>query len=284
MTVNVARRSRRRTSAPRLDPVVAPTESLAIGEINQTVFDCPNCSRPLALGARRCPGCGTHLVLGVPFAKASVLGGVGLAIGIALGGVLGFTAGFGQRVTAAPAAGVAGLPSKAPGVAGGGPAATNSSRPTVVPPSGTPPASAAPVGQIPPISRSALLQAVAVNGRLQAGGSALKAALGARSFDASSVADVLRTMSADSVFGQQLAGRLAAWSGSAMLAQDLDALYGDVHDTATEALVASVRDAAAYRSSAMKMLKVLGPLSALDADAGALAGQVGLDPPPSAAP
>ena len=283
MTVNVARRSRRRTSAPRLDPVVAPTESLAIGEINQTVFDCPNCSRPLALGARRCPGCGTHLVLGVPFAKASVLAGVGLAIGIALGGLLGFTTGLGQRVTAAPAAGVAGLPSKAPGVAGG-PAASNSSHPTVVPPSGTPAPSAAPAGQIPPISRSALLQAVAVNGRLQAGGAALKAALGARSFDASTVADVLRTMSADSVFGQQLAGRLAAWSGSAMLAQDLEALYGDVHDTATEALVASVRDAAAYRSAATKMLKILGPLSALDADAGALAGQVGLDTAPSAAP
>ena len=283
MTVNVARRSRRRTSAPRLDPVVAPTESLAIGEINQTVFDCPNCSRPLALGAGRCPGCGTHLVLGVPFAKASVLAGVGLAIGIALGGVLGFTTALGQRVTAAPAAGVAGLPSKAPGVAGG-PAASNSSHPTVVPPSGTPAPSAAPAGQIPPISRSALLQAVAVNGRLQAGGAALKAALGARSFDSSTVADVLRTMSADSVFGQQLAGRLAAWSGSAMLAQDLDALYGDVHDTATEALVASVRDAAAYRSAATKMLKILGPLSALDADAGALAGQVGLDTAPSAAP
>jgi hypothetical protein len=85
MTVNVARRSRRRTSSPRREPSVAPTESLAIGEINQTVFDCPNCSRPLALGARRCPGCGTHLVLGVPLVKASVLGGVGLAIGIAHG-------------------------------------------------------------------------------------------------------------------------------------------------------------------------------------------------------
>jgi len=281
MTANVARRSRRRTPDPTTEPMRAPMESIAIGEINQTVFDCPTCARPLALGARRCPGCGTHLVLGVPLAKASVLASVGLALGIAVGGVIGFGVGLGRNVPAAPALAVAASSSKAPG---GGPTPSTAASTVAPTPSQAPSPSADPTDGMPAISRSALVQAIAVNDRLRAGEVALRSALAARSFDASAVAEILRTMSADSVFGQQLAGRLAEWPGAAALAQDLDALYGNVHDSATNALVASVRDGAAYRSAASAMIKVLGPLPALDAAAGALASQVGLDPSASSAP
>ena len=60
---------------PLSEPNGASSESLAIGEIDQTVFDCPRCSRPLAVGTRRCPGCRTRLMAGVP------LPGVGLRRG-----------------------------------------------------------------------------------------------------------------------------------------------------------------------------------------------------------
>ena len=274
MTVNVARRGRRRTpeKRPELAPP-APTESLAIGEINQTVFECPKCSRPLAIGVRRCPGCGTHLVMGVPLAKVSAFISLGLILGIALGVTISFGLSFARAAAAAPVVGA--LPSQP--VAGGGGGILPSASPTTAP---TPAATS----DIPPMSRSALTQALGVNARLGAGASALETALDARDFDASTVAETLRSLSADSVFGQQLAGRLATWPGSSALGAKLDTLYDKIHQTATDWLVASVRDEAAYRSAAAAMLDVLKGLAAVDAEANALAGEYGLAVTPPAAP
>jgi hypothetical protein len=274
MTVNAARRSRRRTPDSRLE-LAAPTESLAIGEINQTVFDCPNCARPLAIGVRRCPGCGTRLVLGIPLTKASVFVALGLAMGIAFGGAVGFALTLGR----APAAGaIAVLPSN-PATAGGGGGTAPTTSPTTVPST-----SSGPAAEIPPISRSALSQALSVNGRLAAGAAALRAALNARDFDASTVAETLRSLSGDSVFGQQLAGRLAYWPDATTVGRTLDRLYDAVHQTATDWLVASVRDEAAYRAAAIAMLDVLNGLTVADAEASVLAGRFGLTAAPSAAP
>src|SRR4051812_40343743 len=88
MTVNTARRPRRRTTgiAPR-PPVAAPVGTLAIGGVGQPVFACPACARPVEIGARRCPGCRTRLVFGVPLSKASVFASTGLAIGLVAGSV-----------------------------------------------------------------------------------------------------------------------------------------------------------------------------------------------------
>jgi hypothetical protein len=281
MTVNAARRNRRRTPEPQTS---APTESLAIGEINQTVFDCPACARPLAVGARRCPGCGTRLLLGIQAGKASVLAGLGLVVGIALGGAFGYGVGLG-RAGAAAAAAKAGsaLSSPAPVQVGGGGATTASVRPTDTPGTGGSGGGATASGS--PISRSALLQALGVNGRLRAGAVALRATLGANVFDASTVAQTLRTLSAESVFGQQVVGRMADWPVSLTLVKDLASLYDAVHQTAIDGLVASVRDDAAYRATAVAMLKVLDGLPALDREAQAVAAEIGLEiPPPSAAP
>jgi hypothetical protein len=281
MTVNAARRNRRRTPEPRPESI-APTESLAIGEINQTVFDCPACARPLAVGARRCPGCGTRLLLGIQAGKASVLAGLGLVVGIALGGAFGYGVGLGRAGTAAAAAkGGSALSSPAPAQPGGGATAAASAVPTDTPGTGSD-GSATASGS--PISRSALLQALGVNGRLRAGATALRAALGAPEFDASTVAQTLRTLSAESVFGQQVAGRMTDWPVSFTLVKDLASLYDAVHQTAIDGLVASVRDDAAYRATALAMLKVLDGLPALDREAQAVAAEIGLEIPPSAAP
>jgi hypothetical protein len=98
MTVNVARRTRRRatppappsinstpTPQPAPEPVYTSADTFRIGEIEQTVFDCPNCRRPLALGARRCPGCQTRLVNGVVLTKVGMFVAGGLTIGIVAG-------------------------------------------------------------------------------------------------------------------------------------------------------------------------------------------------------
>jgi hypothetical protein len=274
MTVNAVRRGRRRAPEVRPDPIVTPNESLAIGEINQTVFDCPNCARPIAIGVRRCPGCGTHLVLGIPLAKAAVFASVGLALGIAFGGAVGYSLSL-SRGPGSIGPAVAVQPSAPPA---SGSSTTPTSSPTSAPTS-----TAGSTTDMPPISRSALAQALSVNGRLGAGASALRSSLNARDFDASTVAQTLRSLSADSVFGQQLAGRLMNWPGSATLGQNLATLYDSVHQTSTEWLVASVRDETAYREAAAAMLDVLKGLTALDAEANALAAQVGL-PAPSTAP
>jgi len=276
MTVNAVRRSRRRTPQTQSEPIVAPTESISIGEINQTVFDCPTCSRPLALGVRRCPGCGTRLVFGVALRKATLLGSLGLAVGLAAGSAIGFGLGFSRANAAAPVLTAAASPSHGPTASSAPtPSSTPTTAPTVTP---------APADPMPALTRSSLQQAIGVNDRLRTNAQALRAALSARTFDPSAVAAILRTMSADTVFGQQLVASLADWPSSAAVAEHLDALYGRVHDAATNGLNASVRDAAAYRAAAGAVLKILAGLPAASAEANALATTVGLDLSASPAP
>ena len=195
MTVDVARRTRRRSPAKSAapEPSIASAPSLAIGEIDQTIFECPSCSRPLALGTNRCPGCGTRLLRGVTLGKASGFVAVGLAVGLLVGGGGGLAVALGQAGEAG-SRGTATTPG-APGTGGNAgtttpsisaaPAAT--SRPT--------PAPTDPAG-IPPLASTALVQVVGTNGRLATAGADLRAALTARIFDASEVAQILRTISA----------------------------------------------------------------------------------------
>jgi hypothetical protein len=275
MTVNAVRRSRRRAASSAPESHAAP--DLAIGEIDQTVFDCPKCSRPLAVGARRCPGCRTRLVLGMPLTKASVFASTGLAIGLVVGGVGGAVFGLTQ-VVPAPAAPIV-VPSAAPG--GGGSGAGSSSLPR---------ASALPGGGgstsgMPSISSSALVQAVTVNQRLGSASGVLSAAVAASKFDAQGVAQTLRTISADTVYGRQLADMVASWSGSAVLGTDLGTLYDSIHDTAAEALTVSVTDPTAYRQAAKAMVRLLASLSSMETQMEELAVSNGVSLPlPSAVP
>ncbi len=275
MTVDVARRSRRRASAaippPDPEPMYAPPPTIAIGEFDQTVFDCPSCSRPLALGARRCPGCRTRLVSGVVLRKASMFTAVGLSLGLLVGLGGGIIFGLTRPAAATAAAGAVGGPSAAPIVSptgSAGPGPTASTRPAATPPSG-----------ISPVARSALVQVAGTNGRLAAAAGELRAILNANSFDASAVAQVLREVSADSVFGQQLAVRIAVWPESGTLGQKLDAFYGAIHATADEGLDASVRNTAVYKTAATDMVRLLGGLTAIDDAARAAATAAGVELP-----
>ena len=82
MTVNVARRRAAAIATPSTE---APT---AIGEFEPTTFACPACTRPLAIGARRCPGCGTRFIMRVELRRASLFIGFGLLTGLMVGGGL----------------------------------------------------------------------------------------------------------------------------------------------------------------------------------------------------
>ena len=271
MTVNAARRPRRRAAAPPPEPIVVPAESIAIGEIDQTVFDCPTCARPLAMGTRRCPGCGTHLIIGVPMSKASVIATGGLVLGLLLGWATGVVFGLVSRpmvVTPAPVV----APSVAP-VGGGGTLAT----PVPIP--STPVGPGGWTGGMPAIARSALTQAVTVNDHFAAAASSLSAALAAPTFDPSDVAQILRSISAESVYGEQLAAKVSSWSDSAALGQRLNGLYGAIHDTAGEGLLASVRNEGAYRQSAKTMVTLLAGLRSIDDELRALAEANGVTLP-----
>ena len=284
MTVNVARRGRRRdsmsgasaTGTSEANPL--PGESMTIGEIDQTVFDCPNCRRPLALGARRCPGCGTRLINGTPLGKASVFVVGGLTLGLLLGVGGGFVVGSSRVAAGAPAA------SAAPGAGGGG-LGRASAGPSIRA-SAAPAATPVPVTAMPPVTRSSLAQALATNRRLAAAASDLRSAVNASSvFDASAVAQTLRMISAESLFGSQMASNVAAWTGSSALGTELGTFYGSAHDIASNGLDASVRNAAAYRATAISMIRLLDGINVIDAAvrAGAAAAGVTL-PEPSAAP
>lgn len=275
MTVDAARRTRRRASAKSTapEPTIAPAASMAIGEFEQTIFECPSCARPLALGARRCPGCGIHLIAGVTLSKASGFVAAGLAVGLLLGAGGGFLLSSRQTATATPASAAA---SAAPlsgsnGAATPGPTATATPGPTALGSAGS--------AAIPLATRSALVQVVGMNDRLATADASLRAALAARTFDSSEVAQILRSMSADAPFRQQLADRIAAWPGSSAVGARLVTFYGSIHDTAENGLLASVQNRAAYRATATAMVKLLDGLPAVDTALRAAAESAGIDLP-----
>jgi hypothetical protein len=253
----------------------APAGSLAIGELDQTIFDCPSCSRPLALGARRCPGCKTRLVNGVVLSKVSGFVAVGLAAGLLAGACGGFILGAGRAAAVAPV--VAGAISSArpsvgsTGAPSGTPGATATQAATASLPAPTPPSS------VPAWTRSALLQVIATNGRLATAAGDLRAALKEPSFDPSAAAQVLRSISAQSVFAQQLADRVAGWPGSGDAGPALVTFYASVHDAAATGLLASVRNASAYRQASIAILKLLDEGPAIDAAVRATALSAGID-------
>lgn len=282
MTVDVAGRRSRRTTKAATSPEVHAPESISIGEIEQTVFSCPNCQRPLALGAKRCPGCRTHLVMGVVLSKASMLVAVGLAIGLAVGGAAGGMALLSSGATrdseiaAAVSAALAAAKAQPVPVATSAPVDDDQPVATVKPGGGS--------TGIPSLAQSAMTQSATVNANLAAAVPVLQAALAARDFDTYTVSETLRSLSGDAVVGRQLAGHIGAWSGGAELSASLAAYYTSVQQTAAEGLDASIRNEAAYKTAAVQMLKLLGGLDALDTQLRTVASDAGLTIPPPEAP
>jgi hypothetical protein len=257
MTVEV---SPRRSRKPK-----ATQDALVIGEMNQTVFPCPACTRPLVIGARRCPGCGTRLIIGVQAKRAGILVAIGVFGGLILGGVLSTTAtalgGAIQDTVAAVTAGSSASPSTSPAVS------PSAGAPTIGP--GT-------ISTVPALTRSALAQAVGVHTRLTASKALLASALKAKNLDSVGVSQTLRAMSADAVIGLQLSSHIGAWSGGKELSGELTTFYSAIQVTAASGLSASVRNDNAYRVAGQRMLALLGGLTALDLRVHDVASQAGV--------
>jgi hypothetical protein len=218
--------------------------------------------------------------MGIPVRKASVFTALGLALGLAVGSVGGLV----FAATRIPAGAGSGTPlpsAAAVGVVGSAPPATPSPAVTSAPS----PSEVGPSGDMPAVVRSALSQAVTLDERLRDAGRTLQAAAAATPFDASDVAQILREISADSVYGEDLADGVSKWPDAGSAGSDLLALYTSIHDSAAEALVASVRNEAAYRAGAREMLTLLAQIPAVDVKLKDLAIQHGVAlPEPSANP
>lgn len=263
MTANVAPRPRR-ARARKIEPDVV--ETLPIGEIDQTVFSCPACARPLAMGAKRCPGCGSRLLLGVQASKVAVFAATGTALGLLIGlagaALLSVTAAPAVTPTI-PAASVAPVVS-APPVASAAPSTGTGNGPT-----------------IPAASKVALQHALQIDVQLMQARSSLEAALVAPSFDPMDVARTLRTISAGAFTGLEMTAHIETWDRSDGLGGQLSELYAAIHATAGDGLDASVRNEAAYREAATALVALLGDLPALDATARDLADEAGIKLPPA---
>lgn len=266
MTIDAAsgRTGTRKTPARRAKPrpAVLP-EQLVIGETDRNIFNCPVCSRPLAVGATRCPGCRTRLILSTPARRVAIF----TLAGVLLGLVLSWSVAAGLDATQAL------LQAAGPGAS-----------PIVQASSGILP-SAVPTGPlvpaIPPIARSALGQTAVLNNRLDEGAVALRAALKDRDLDSAAVADTLRSLAADASFGEGLAPRLGTWDQATDVAVELGSLYSTVRGTAVDGLNASLSNDPAYRTAAQRMLVVLSGVEPLDLRVRTLAAIVGVTMPPS---
>lgn len=283
MTVNVARRR----SKGRITPGGDQQSGMAIGEIGQTIFSCPACGRPLAIGVRKCSGCSTRLLMGVQLGRAGTFVTIGLILGVAFGGglaaILSASRLPAHDAQVAEAAAAAALARAAEVQAAAAPVAIAS--PAIPRTGGSGGSTGAGTSvTMPAISSSALSQALVLDVRLSQSTADLEAAAAAPKVDVLVVAQLLRKASADSVIGLQLAQNLRVWSGGSAVADRLTTFYTELRTTADEGLGASIRDQAAYREAAHAVVKLLGGLDAVDGQARSLAAGAGIGLPAATSP
>ena len=242
------------------------SEPLPIGEADANIFDCPACRRPLGVGSRRCPGCGTRLLSGARATTVLSFGVGGLLIGLLVGGGVA----FGALTLSATTAAVVETPASS-----AGPIATAGTVPTAAPVA--PPT-------VPTAAISALSQATRLNDRLLTDAGRLSAALAARGTSSSELAKILRSLSANASFGDRLQPSLVTWDAAAPLSEALAAFYASVGTTAQDGLDASLLNERAYVDASRRMVRLLDGLAALDAQARAIAAEAGVELPPLSAP
>ena len=131
---------------------------------------------------------------------------------------------------------------------------------------------------IPSPAVSALRQAAIINGRLAGYAVELDRAIAAKSTKGIDIARILRAMSADVLFGIDIAPSIAPWTEATGLSSDLGAFYAAVRDTAQAGLKASVSNTSAYKTAGKRMAKVLSALPKLDARAAGIVNAAGLAP------
>lgn len=262
-----------------------PDEAL-IGAAADRTFACPGCTRPLAIGQGRCPGCGSFLVSGVLVRTAIFLMLVGSVVGM-IGGAMIAGVAMGPRLTAGDAAvaalAAASLPpaSTGPGATGDpevSPAAAATADPVASPAAAPQQLEGVVAGPaLPEGIAAAFLQVATVNDRLGRSASALADILAARAPASSDVAPLLRKMAADARSADAATRRLAGWPATAGFAGAAAALYASVVATAADGLAAPLADDAAYAKAGTRMLAALGDLPSLAAAARDAAAHAGVD-------
>lgn len=244
MAINALRRAPKVTEAP------------VIGDPDGAIFVCTGCSRPVASGARRCPGCGARFLLDVPIRRAAALASMGLAAGLLVGagGV-------------ALAAALGGSPPRADVT----PSAVTGVLPTSLPVATRPASGGGASSGVPPAAVAALRGTTTINGRIALLAEPLSAELAMAELDVSAVARTLRRVALEVGAAETLVPSLRAWSTASSYAGDLDRFYASLATRVREGLGASMRNQEAYRATATDVLALLGGLAALDAAAQDLA-------------
>lgn len=244
-----------------------------IGTRDANIFQCPRCSRPLAVGVSKCAGCGMRLVAGVPLLKASGFVGLGLFVGLTVAGVIGGALMLigGRASTVAPTAAVVPTPVVA---ASGAPVASAAVQPRVAP--------ADPA--VPAAALTALRRSTSVNQRLLVDADLLAKALAARDPSPVDIAPLLRNLASTASFGDGMATTVGTWDKAADLSVALSSFYTSIDRTAQDALAASITNDRAYRLAGTRMLAILDRLADLDTHIRALASTVDLELPPLTTP
>lgn len=245
------------------------TEAPVIGDPDGAIFVCTGCSRPVASGARRCPGCGARFLLDVPIRRAAALASMGLAAGLLAGG--GGGVGIAAALGGSPARADV-TPSAVPGVL-----------PTSLPVATRPASGGGSSSGVPPAAVAALRGTTTINGRIALLAEPLSAELAMAELDVSAVARTLRRVALEVGAAETLVPSLRAWSTASSYAGDLDRFYASLATRVREGLGASMRNEEAYRATATDVLALLGGLAALDAAAQDLAVQADV-PAASVAP
>ena len=224
---------------------------------------CPNCGRQLGLFQIECPGCGLHVLAGVPLKRGGLLVIAGCAGGLIIGAVL--------------AVGLALLPGSSPAAAAG-PVASAEATPTIVP--STNPALIS--GPVPPTAAASLRLTATVEDRMSASAATLRRQLKG-GFSGVAAATTIRQIAADAAWGSDLVDRLDGWPAAAPLRAQLGDTYDSLRAAARDALGVSMKDNARYKLSAKKMVKLLGSADELRKAIEALgaANRISIPAPPT---
>lgn len=235
MAINVLKGLRNRAASAPSEPEEHPLDRPPGGPR----VACSNCGRPLGLTEFECPGCGAHVVAGVPLKR-----GAGLILAGSLGGLL-----VGSALAVAIAlAGRPGAPVDSGPVASRAPGG-------VVDPSAEPGLVSGPVSLTAAV---ALKLTVDVEDHLAASATQLKAQLKAKSFSPVKAATTIRAIAADAALGSDQVDRLADWPAAAPLRAQLRGFYLAVRQSARDALGVSMENGAKYKAAAKRMIGLLG--------------------------